>query len=183
MSLEDGWIIFRNSELLCGQIGKSTLGGNKSGLIYHLLRDNNSKVTCEIMHRIAKLSSRWLSNYGMTIGISDVSASEDLSTINKGVIEHAHQEYARYRELYEKGDLEAKPGMSVEETLESHLKTTLSEVREKVGKNCQVMLDRSNKPLIMSLCGSKGNPVNLSQMIGCLGQQTVSGKRIPFGFT
>jgi DNA-directed RNA polymerase III subunit RPC1 len=34
----------------------------------------------------------------------------------------------------------------------------------------------------MSLCGSKGNPVNLSQMIGCVGQQTVGGKRIAYGF-
>lgn len=34
----------------------------------------------------------------------------------------------------------------------------------------------------MSLCGSKGNPLNLSQMIGCVGQQTVGGKRIAYGF-
>lgn len=35
----------------------------------------------------------------------------------------------------------------------------------------------------MALCGSKGNAVNLSQMIGCVGQQTVGGKRIAYGFT
>ncbi len=35
----------------------------------------------------------------------------------------------------------------------------------------------------MALCGSKGNAVNLSQMIGCVGQQTVGGKRITYGFT
>ena len=44
-------------------------------------------------------------------------------------------------------------------------------------------MDRYNKPLIMALCGSKGSPVNLSQMIGCVGQQTVGGKRITYGFT
>jgi DNA-directed RNA polymerase III subunit RPC1 len=38
------------------------------------------------MHRISKLSSRWLSNYGMTIGISDVTPSEDLKVINKNAI-------------------------------------------------------------------------------------------------
>jgi len=76
--------------LLCGQIGKNTLGGNKSGLIYHLLRDNNSKVACEIMHRIAKLSARWLSNYGMTIGISDVTASKGLQEMNLKIIDKAH---------------------------------------------------------------------------------------------
>lgn len=38
-------------------------------------------------------------------------------------------------------------------------------------------------PLIMSVCGAKGSPINLSQMIGCVGQQTVGGKRIQNGFT
>jgi DNA-directed RNA polymerase III subunit RPC1 len=81
--VKDGWVLFKNSELLLGQIGKTTLGGNKTGLIYHLLRDNTNEVACEIMHRIAKLSSRWLSNYGMTIGISDVTPSMDLRVINR----------------------------------------------------------------------------------------------------
>lgn len=80
-------MLFRNSELLLGQLGKTTLGGNKSGLIYCLLRDNTSEVACEIMHRIAKLSSRWLSNYGMTIGISDVTPSLHLRNKNKEEIQ------------------------------------------------------------------------------------------------
>lgn len=42
MCLKDGWVLFKNSELLLGQIGKNTLGGNKSGLIYNLLRDNTN---------------------------------------------------------------------------------------------------------------------------------------------
>lgn len=73
--------------------------------------------------------------------------------------------------------------MSTMETLESLLNNTLSKVRETVGDNCISQLDRFNKPLIMALCGSKGNAVNLSQMIGCVGQQTVGGKRIVYGFT
>ena len=30
--------------------------------------------------------------------------------------------------------------------------------------------------------GSKGNDLNIAQMISCLGQQNVNGKRIPYGF-
>ena len=29
---------------------------------------------------------------------------------------------------------------------------------------------------------SKGSPINIAQMISCLGQQNVDGKRIPYGF-
>ena len=73
--------------------------------------------------------------------------------------------------------------MTLKGTLESYLNSTLSKVRETVGDNCISYLDRDNKPLIMALCGSKGSSVNLSQMIGCVGQQTVGGKRITYGFT
>ena len=30
--------------------------------------------------------------------------------------------------------------------------------------------------------GSKGSDLNISQMISCLGQQNVDGKRIPYGY-
>jgi hypothetical protein len=29
MCPKDGWVVFRNSELLCGRLGKGVLGGNK----------------------------------------------------------------------------------------------------------------------------------------------------------
>ena len=39
-----------------------------------------------------------------------------------------------------------------------------------------------NSPLIMSQCGSKGSPINIAQMVACVGQQVVSGTRTPNGF-
>lgn len=39
----DGWVLFHNSELLCGRLGKSTLGsGTKGGLFYSIIKDNSS---------------------------------------------------------------------------------------------------------------------------------------------
>mmetsp|Transcript_69874 Transcript_69874/g.103934 ORF Transcript_69874/g.103934 Transcript_69874/m.103934 type:complete len:188 (+) Transcript_69874:1693-2256(+) len=40
----------------------------------------------------------------------------------------------------------------------------------------------SNAPRIMAQCGSKGSPLNISQMMACVGQQNVGGKRIMEGF-
>lgn len=88
--------MFKNSELLLGQIGKATLGGNKSGLLYALIRDNSQEVACEVMHRFSKLSSRWITNFGMTIGISDVTPSIELKTLNGQVIEASYSECQQY---------------------------------------------------------------------------------------
>lgn len=47
--------------------------GSKTGLFYSLQRDNSVEVAAQCMLRVAKFSSRWISNYGMSIGISDVT--------------------------------------------------------------------------------------------------------------
>lgn len=41
-----------------------------------------------------------------------------------------------------------------------------------------------NEPLLvcMAQCGSKGSALNISQMMACLGQQSVGGQRIQDGF-
>ncbi|CAF1577254.1 unnamed protein product [Rotaria sp. Silwood1] len=59
----------------------------------------------------------------------------------------------------------------------------LSDVRESAGKLCLQELQRSsNSPLIMAISGSKGSNINISQMVACVGQQAISGSRVPNGF-
>ena len=41
------------------------------------------------MNRFAKLSARWISNYGMTIGINDVTPSQSLLKINNELMSQA----------------------------------------------------------------------------------------------
>ena len=42
--------------------------------------------------------------------------------------------------------------------------------------------DAQNNIIKMVTSGSKGSFINISQMMGCVGQQNVEGRRIPFGF-
>jgi len=80
-----------NSELLSGNLGKSTLGsGSKGGLFYALIRDNSQYLAAECMSRFAKLSSRWIGSYGMTISASDVSPSSELINSNEEMMNEAY---------------------------------------------------------------------------------------------
>lgn len=57
-------------------------------MFYALNRDNSPDVSAEVMQRFSKLSSRWISHYGMTIGIGDVTPDEQLiKNINKYILE------------------------------------------------------------------------------------------------
>jgi DNA-directed RNA polymerase III subunit RPC1 len=47
-------------------------------------------------------------------------------------------------------------GCSEEETLEANILHELSTIRDKAGKTSLTALHKSNAPLVMALCGSKG---------------------------
>ncbi|KAK6234757.1 hypothetical protein SCA6_010094, partial [Theobroma cacao] len=70
--------------------------------------------------------------------------------------------------MVNEGKLEPKPGCDAAQTLEANV--------------CMKELHWRNSPLIMSQCGSKGSAINISQMIACVGQQSVGGCRAPNGF-
>ncbi|XP_042427158.1 DNA-directed RNA polymerase III subunit 1-like isoform X1 [Zingiber officinale] len=183
MCPSDGYVYFRNSELISGQLGKVTLGnGNKDGLFSVLLRDYNSHAAASCMNRLAKLSARFIGNHGFSIGIDDVQPGDDLNQQKKKKIDDGYRECYDLISLYSKGKLTLHPGCNAAQTLELSITEVLNEIRTTAGNVCMNELHWRNSPLIMSQCGSKGSPINISQMVACVGQQSVGGRRAPDGF-
>jgi DNA-directed RNA polymerase III subunit RPC1 len=75
-----------------------------------------------------------------------------------------------------------RPGCDLLQSLEEILNGILGKLRESAGQEAMKALPWSNTPRIMAECGSKGSPLNISQMMACVGQQAVGGKRIQDGF-
>ena len=98
-------------------------------------------------------------------------------------MKQGYEECKEYLTQYESGKLEAAPGCTVTETVEANCNGVLSKIRSDAGKVCLTELDYNNNPtLIMAVSGSKGSQLNISQMVACCGQQTISNKRAPEGF-
>ncbi|KAI1321791.1 hypothetical protein EDD11_000067 [Mortierella claussenii] len=183
MCNNDGYLVIYNSEIMCGVLDKSIVGdGNKSSLFYIVMRDYGSIEAAKCMNRLAKLCARWLGTVGFSIGINDVQPGDILASKKDDLVRNA---YAHCDDLISRslnGQLENQPGCDVEQTLEALISGELSQVRDKVGDICLTELNKYNSPLIMATCGSKGSKINVSQMVACVGQQIISGKRIPNGF-
>ncbi|OZJ06503.1 hypothetical protein BZG36_00634 [Bifiguratus adelaidae] len=179
----DGWLIIRNSEVMCGLMDKSIVGdGNKNSIFYVIMRDYGPEEAATCMNRLAKLCARWLANEGFSIGINDVTPGDRLTAIKNRRIAEAYAKCDEYIAQFNKGQLECMAGCDEEQTLESKVSGVLSDVRSELGNICMTDLSRHNAPLIMATCGSKGSWINVSQMVACVGQQIISGSRIPDGF-
>jgi DNA-directed RNA polymerase II subunit RPB1 len=68
------------------------------------------------------------------------------------------------------------------ETLEFEVNQILNEARDIAGNAALENLFSWNRLKAMVIAGSKGSNLNISQIMACVGQQNVEGKRIPFGF-
>ena len=58
----------------------------------------------------------------------------------------------------------------------------LNSARDNAGAKTEDSLKDNNNAVQMARAGSKGSTINISQMTAVVGQQSVEGKRIPFGF-
>ncbi|KAK4676677.1 DNA-directed RNA polymerase III subunit C1 (rpo31) [Podospora pseudoanserina] len=183
MDIDDSFLVVRNSEVICGRMDKSTVGeGKKNSVFYVILRDYGADYAAATMNRLAKLCARSLTLRGFSIGVGDVFPSQALTEHKLMLLEKATTVCDGFISQAENGTLEKAPGCDMKETLETKLSGTLSAVRQAAGSYCTENLSRNNAPLIMAKSGSKGSEINVAQMIACVGQQIIGGKRVADGF-
>ncbi|KAI0849327.1 beta and beta-prime subunits of DNA dependent RNA-polymerase [Daldinia vernicosa] len=183
MCPNDGWLVVRNSEVMCGRMDKSTVGaGKKESIFYVILRDFGPDAAVTTMNRLAKLCARVLTNRGFSIGIGDVYPTASLTEKKQALVEDAYQQSDVFIEQFNANKLPKAAGCSMEETLENKISGTLSKVRQAAGDYCIKTLSKNNAPWIMASSGSKGSVINVAQMVAVVGQQIIGGKRVADGF-
>jgi DNA-directed RNA polymerase III subunit RPC1 len=183
MDINDGWLVVRNSEVMCGRMDKTTVGsGKKDSIFYIILRDFGPDEAVTAMNRLAKVSARYLTNQGFSIGISDVYPSVTLTAKKQKLVNDAYGEANECIKQYNEGTLERLAGCDMDDSLENTISGKLSKVREEAGKYCIKNLSKWNSPLIMAKSGSKGSNINVAQMVAVVGQQIIGGKRVAEGF-
>ncbi|CAL3967253.1 hypothetical protein PZA11_003612 [Diplocarpon coronariae] len=183
MDINDGWLVVRNSEVMCGRMDKTTVGsGKKDSIFYIILRDFGPDEAVLAMNRLSKISARYLTNMGFSIGISDVYPSQSLTNEKLRLVQRAYEECDTFIKQFQSGTLRKVTGCNMEESLESQISGVLSGVRQKAGEYCIATLSKWNSPLIMAKSGSKGSNINVAQMVAVVGQQIIGGSRVADGF-
>ena len=183
MDANDGWLVVRNSEVMCGRMDKSTIGsGKKDSVFYVILRDFGPDAAVTAMNRLARLCARQLTNRGFSIGVGDVFPTASLEKEKEELISSAYRACDELITTFQTGKLEKASGCNMEQTLENSISGILSKVRQQAGFYCVDTLSSNNAPLIMAKSGSKGSDINVAQMTAVVGQQIIGGQRVPDGF-
>lgn len=180
----DSIVIVKKGVLLEGVLDKASIGREEpESLVHWLIKDYGEDVARLFMDRVYKMFIRACEMYGFTMGYFHLVVDPEVrEAVNKVIDEHL-KAVDELITMYRKGRLVPRPGKTLEETLEDEIVDTLSKkLLDKVADVLTGFFKLDNTVVIMARTGARGNPINLTQMSGLLGQQTVRGKRLSRGY-
>jgi len=178
----DHEVTIQEGELLEGTIDKKSIGTNMGGIIHTSWLDKGFEETQRFMNQIQQVVNYWILQYSFSIGVVDTVADPETQRQIGQTIENAKEQVRDLVRQGQQGKLEIQPGRTMIESFEQFVNKVLNTARDQAGKSAQESLNETNSVKAMVTAGSKGSFLNISQIIACVGQQNVEGKRIPYGF-
>jgi len=172
----------RNGRMMRGQIDKSVLGGGGVGLIQRVCNDFGNIAAADFIDGLQNIITEYMKSHAYSVGISDLIANKATNSQIVDVITNKKTEVKNLIDQVHLGIFENKTGKSNEAEFEAKVSNILNTATSEAGGIGTKSLNSSNRFIGLVLSGSKGTDLNISQMISCLGQQAIEGKRISYGF-
>ena len=171
-----------NGSIKKGTFDKSMFSKTSKGLIHTINNDLGPMRAHDFINDLQKIVSYILLVEGFSVGISDMIADESTDKQIKIIITERKKEIHEIMQEVHLDIFEGFPGQTNNDFFESKVNSILNQMIKETGKIGLSNLDAKNRATYMINSGSKGKITNIAQMIACLGQQNVDGKRIPYGY-
>ena len=171
-----------NGEYLRGQMEVDVLMGGSKGIIHRIFNDFGQNATANFIDNLQNIITEYMKDSAYSVGINDLIADKKTYDEISEVIKNRKTEVKQLIDEIHLGIYKNKSGDKNIEDFELRVNNILNKATEDTGKIGRKSLNPNNRFLMIVKSGSKGKEINLSQMICCLGQQNVDGKRVPYGF-
>lgn len=183
LNMMDCEVLIEEGELLMGIIDKNSIGNTKSGGITHvLMNDRGPDAAKAFLGLNQRMVNYWLMNRGFSVGLGDMVPTPETMNEVMDLIAKAKRKVTSLIQQGQHKQLEKQPGKTIEQYFEWSVNSELNTMANQTQKTIMKHLKSDNSLQAMAVAGSKGAPLNLQQISGCVGQQNVDGKRIAYGF-
>ena len=172
----------KNGKYIRGQIEKSILGSGTKGIIHRICNDFSNETCVKFINNLQNVITEYMKTSSFSVGISDLIADQETKTKIIHVVEKQKQEVLNLIHKLHTGIFENNTAYSNVVEFENQVNNVLSKARADTEKIAHKSLSENNRFLKIVNSGSKGSLTNISQMISCLGPQSIEGKRAPYGF-
>jgi len=175
-------------KIVQGDIQQGVVDGDiymkpSKGIIHVTYNDHGEKDTVDLLDALQNTVENFLVLNGFSVGISDLIADEETKKTIDAQIQERKKQVEQVILQVHMDLFDNNTGKTNQEEFEDQIFGILNQATADAGKTGQKSLSSENRLLAMVRSGSKGETVNVAQMMACLGQTAIEGKRIPYGFT
>ena len=180
---KEHFVQIENGIVKQGCFDKDIYQSRTFGIVHSVFNEYGPEATKNLLDNTQRLICNWLVHPGFSVGISDLLASPASSETFSTVITDMKKRVQDIIMTVHNNNYKNETSKKNFEDFEKKVNDMLNSAVKKVGDTVSGQFDdKSNRMINMIKSRSKGNTINVSQMVGCLGQQNVEGKRIPYGF-
>ncbi len=179
---DDCLVVVEKGVLEKGTIDAKAISAGKGVILDAIARNDGPDAARRFLDLMSRLCITAISLKGLSTGIDDEDVPEEARRQIARVMTTAREEVARLVDSYHRGEMEQMPGRTLEETLEVNIRSTLSKARDQAGDIAGKYLGLDNPAVILAKSGARGTMLNLTQMAGAVGQQSVRGERLLRGY-
>ncbi|KIW02246.1 uncharacterized protein PV09_06398 [Verruconis gallopava] len=179
---KDGSLLVYQGELLYGLFAKATVGASGGGVVHTIYNQEGWPAAVKFFNAAQRIVCYWLLHHGFSIGVGDTIPDPETAAKIQEAIDAQKAEVEKVVKKATKDQLDPLPGMNIRETFENMVQAALNTARDNAGTIATKHLKECNNAVAMANSGSKGSKINIAQMSALVGQTSVEGKRIAFGF-
>ena len=166
-----------------GIVDDDVLNKTGVGVVHTTYNDFGAFAAVDLLDSIQSTIEAYLVMSGFSIGLSDLVADDKTLTTMNEIVQQRKKEIDEIVLQVHMDLFDNSTGKSNQDEFESQVFGKLNKAIEELGKLGQQALAPQNRLISMLKAGSKGSTINVSQMVACVGQQNIEGRRIPYGFT
>jgi DNA-directed RNA polymerase subunit A' len=178
----DAFVVIDKGILKAGTIDAKAIAFGKGAILDAIARNNGPARARQFLDEMSRLAITAIGLNGLSTGIDDEDVPENARKEIGKALSEARLKVNELVEQYRKGKLEQMPGRSLEETLEVQVRRELGQARDTAGDIAGRYLGLENPAVILAKSGARGSMLNLTQMAGAVGQQSVRGERLLRGY-
>ena len=171
-----------NGEYLRGQMEKKVLGKTTNGIIHRIFNDYGNRAASDFIDNLQNIITEYMKISSFSVGISDLISNKKTKEAIVQTITKQKQEAHDEIDKLHMGVFENNTTGDNIDVFEQKINNILNKATEKAGKLGRESLSKTNRFLKIVESGAKGSLINISQMLSCVGQTNIDGKRIPYGF-
>ncbi len=179
----DAYVVIKNGELVSGIIDRRSIGSEQSeSLLHRIIKDYGTEAGRAFLNKITRMLKLFITMRGFSYPYDQLVLSPRAKNKIAKTMEKIQKRIDEHIENYNNGTLPRLPGQTLEESFEIYVMHELAQARDEAGKIADQDFTIDNSGIVMTRTGARGSSLNIGQMVACVGQQSVRGKRILRGY-